>query len=90
MLQDENRAIDHMSFIAKTLENDESERIWEIKVPKGFKQILIEDVDITKVHFKLDFKNIAINIVKTGFKLVPKEEYSSPKTYYKKKAVVSK
>ena len=90
VVQDENRVVGHMPCTTKTLGKDETERIHETKVPKGLKQILIEDVVTIKVHFKTDFTNIAINIVNTDFKLVPKIEYSSPKTDHKKKVIVSK
>ena len=68
-----------MSKIAKTLEVDE-ERIWETKVPKGLKQILIEDVAVTKAHFKLTSAKMLVNSKK--FELETKEK--------DRKAVVSK
>jgi hypothetical protein len=60
-----------MSRIVETLQVDE-EMIWETKVPKGLRQVLIEDVIVTKVHFKLTSTKNSVNIEK--FELVPKKK----------------
>ncbi|KAE8023755.1 hypothetical protein FH972_009422 [Carpinus fangiana] len=90
VLQEENNAADYMSRIAETMKLD-NQRIWETKVPRGLRQILIEDVVVTKVHFKPSSTKIPVDLVK--FELLSKERDEKAigsKEQFKKKKIVSK
>jgi hypothetical protein len=68
-----------MAGIAKTMGENETERIWTSKVPPSLKQILIEDKAVTKVNFQLDRKISTIHIERREFQLVPTKEDWIPK-----------
>ena len=67
VLRDVNRVADHMAGIAKTIGENETERIWTAKVPPSLKQILIENMAVTKVHFQLDRKISTIHLERREF-----------------------
>ena len=70
VLKNENKAAHHMLNIAKNMEVDK--KTWETIVPRGLKEILVEDMAVTKVDFRPTTKKIPVNPEK--FEMVPKEK----------------
>jgi hypothetical protein len=70
ILQEENKSANYLLRIAATMEVG-NEKTWETKVPRGLKEILIEDVAVTKVHFEPSSRKIPLDLVK--FELLSKE-----------------
>jgi hypothetical protein len=77
-----------MACIANTLGKKKTEKIWKKKATKGLKEILIEDVVNTKVHFKPKPNGSDIAIQTKKFELVGEDD-SSTDIDHEKKATVS-
>lgn len=91
VLREQNRAADFMALIAKTKRENEKERNWTKKVPKGLNQILIKDWPITKVNFMPEIQDSTIHIESPEFMLMPKRQNWEPHTDSEMEAkVVSK